>query len=99
MVAITSFFLALLCLVSVAKADVDIIQSNKLNLQVAQNEVLFVAFVASWCGHCTQFKPHLHDAAATLQEQAVSTTYRFAQVDADSNHGIPFGLHSPCSSH
>ena len=43
------------------------------------------------CGHCVQFKPHFHDAAATLQDQVKgSTKYHFAQVDADENHGIVY---------
>lgn len=68
------------------------LNDQNFNETILQNQYTFVAFVASWCGHCQKLKPEFELAARILSE--THPYINFAQIDAPEyrnlslDHGV-----------
>ena len=62
---------------------------------VAKHDLVVLFMYAPWCGHCTNMKPHYHEAARLLKEDAKYTPENpivLAKVDATSDSASSLAL-------
>lgn len=70
--------LSLVLIVSLANAEVVILDDSNYTAFIQQHPYVFVQFYAPWCGHCKSLAPEYE----TLGESSVGKDYVIAKIDA-----------------